>query len=129
MLCIANEQARRYIRSLGHKVKNMSTYLCQCSTLSLLKPGLPLESIFPTVPPVALDLMRRMLAFNPQKRLSIEQALAHPYFESLHDETVEVRCKCTGSIDCNKSVRVQAQVDRSHPLTCAAAYGTREIQL
>ena len=29
----------------------------------------------------ALDLLSRMLTFNPNRRLSIEECLAHPYFE------------------------------------------------
>ena len=30
---------------------------------------------------MALDLLGRMLTFNPNRRLTIEECLAHPYFE------------------------------------------------
>jgi len=33
----------------------------------------------------ALDLLENMLRFNPQKRYSAEECLAHKYFEGLHD--------------------------------------------
>lgn len=34
---------------------------------------------------LALDLIDKCLEFNPSARISVEQALAHPYFEGLHD--------------------------------------------
>lgn len=38
----------------------------------------------------ALDLLGRMLTFNPIKRISVEEALAHPYLEQYYDPTDEV---------------------------------------
>ena len=37
----------------------------------------------------AVDLLSKMLTFDPQKRISINDALAHPYFKDLHDEQDE----------------------------------------
>ncbi|XP_062266184.1 mitogen-activated protein kinase 15 isoform X2 [Platichthys flesus] len=46
----------------------------------LLKPQVSLEDLLkPSVPPDALDLLRGLLVFNPDKRLTAEQALQHPY--------------------------------------------------
>ena len=44
-----------------------------------------------TEPPCsALDLLDKMLTFNPHKRISVEQALAHPYLEQYYDPEDEV---------------------------------------
>lgn len=32
----------------------------------------------------AIDLVKQMLTFDPNKRITIEQALAHPYMNNLH---------------------------------------------
>ena len=47
------------------------------------------SSLFPNSNPVALDLLGKMLMFNPKKRYTVEQCLAHPYFEGLHNPEEE----------------------------------------
>ncbi|KAM9165506.1 mitogen-activated protein kinase 15 isoform 1-T1 [Pangshura tecta] len=42
-----------------------------------------IEEILPSsTPPHALDLLKRLLVFNPDKRLTAEEALQHPYVKS-----------------------------------------------
>lgn len=36
--------------------------------------------------PLALDLLDRCLTFNPQKRITAEEAMRHPYFQELFEE-------------------------------------------
>ncbi|XP_053303225.1 mitogen-activated protein kinase 15 isoform X2 [Pleuronectes platessa] len=56
----------------------------------LLKPQVSLEDLLkPSVPPDALDLLRGLLVFNPDKRLTAEQALQHPYVARFHNPTKE----------------------------------------
>ncbi|KAL4422087.1 hypothetical protein ABPG77_001555 [Micractinium sp. CCAP 211/92] len=59
---------------------------------SMRAPATPrLEATFPSASPEALDLLRRLLHFNPDKRISPEEALRHPYcaqFHNPHDEPV-----------------------------------------
>jgi serine/threonine protein kinase len=47
--------------------------------------GISFSKIFPQAKPFAIDLLEKMLVFDPTKRISVEEALAHPYLESLHD--------------------------------------------
>lgn len=45
---------------------------------------------FFSVSMLALDLLDKMLTFNPHKRIEVEEALAHPYLEQYYDPTDEV---------------------------------------
>nr|GME19792.1 mitogen-activated protein kinase homolog MMK1 [Ipomoea batatas] len=71
---IQNENARRYIRQLP------------------LRPRQQLANVFPHVHPLAIDLVDKMLTFNPSKRITVEEALAHPYLAQLHDKSDEPIC-------------------------------------
>jgi mitogen-activated protein kinase 1/3/mitogen-activated protein kinase 6 len=42
------------------------------------------EVTFNNANPLAVDLLKKLLVFNPGKRFSAEQALAHPYMASMH---------------------------------------------
>ncbi|KAM6411152.1 mitogen-activated protein kinase 15 isoform 2-T3 [Pluvialis apricaria] len=43
------------------------------------------EEILPSSTPLpALDLLKKLLVFNPDKRLTVEEALQHPYVERFH---------------------------------------------
>jgi len=38
---------------------------------------------------MAIDLMEKMLEFDPRKRINVEDALKHPWLAQLHDEAAE----------------------------------------
>ncbi|XP_059171934.1 mitogen-activated protein kinase 1-like isoform X1 [Physella acuta] len=69
--CIINDKARGYIQSLPYK------------------PKVPWQKLFPNADVKALDLLEKMLTFNPNKRITVEQALAHPYLEQYYDPADE----------------------------------------
>ncbi|EQK99570.1 hypothetical protein G6O67_001365 [Ophiocordyceps sinensis] len=64
---IKSRRAREYIRSLPFKKK------------------VPFRTLFPKTSDLALDLLEKLLAFNPVKRITVEEALKHPYLEPYHD--------------------------------------------
>lgn len=70
--CIINEKARSYLQSLPYK------------------PKVPWHKLYSDADPKALDLLDKMLTFNPHKRIVVEDALAHPYLEQYYDPADEV---------------------------------------
>lgn len=48
-----------------------------------------LQDIYKFADPDVVDLMSKMLVFNPNKRITIEDALNHPYFKDIHDNLEE----------------------------------------
>lgn len=52
----------------------------------------------------ALDLLKRMLAFNPSERITVEEALAHPFLVNLHDITDEPNCHVSFNFGNNKFI-------------------------
>ena len=71
---IGSDKARRYIRSLPFKAR------------------IPFEKIYPNASPSAIDLLSKMLTFDPANRIKTEDALSHPYLAALHDPTDEPTC-------------------------------------
>jgi serine/threonine protein kinase len=69
-----NSQAQDYIRSLP------------------IKKGVPFKESFPHASALAIDLLVKMLTFDPAVRISCEQALEHPYLAVWHDPTDEPVC-------------------------------------
>ena len=50
---------------------------------------------FPDANPLAVDLLSQMLKFNPAERISVVQALAHPYLAQLQNPVRTVAVSCT----------------------------------
>ncbi|EEH36530.2 mitogen-activated protein kinase MKC1 [Paracoccidioides lutzii Pb01] len=74
---IGSPRAQEYVRNLPfmHKI--------------------PFQRLFPSANPDALDLLDRMLAFDPSSRISVEEALEHRYLHIWHDATDEPSCPTT----------------------------------
>lgn len=71
---VASPRAQQYIKSLPYK------------------PRIPFEQLYPDANPLALDLLRRLLAFDPAERITCDEALRHPYLAVWHDPADEPVC-------------------------------------
>jgi mitogen-activated protein kinase 7 len=58
-------------------------------------PKITFQRLFPQANPDALDLLDRMLAFDPSSRISVEEALEHRYLHIWHDASDEPACPKT----------------------------------
>jgi len=52
-----------------------------------------LQEMYPHASEEALDLLRQLLAFNPDKRITADEALEHPYVAQFHNADEEIGCK------------------------------------
>jgi hypothetical protein len=43
-----------------------------------------LQAKLPAIDPAGLDLLKRMIQYQPQLRISAKEALSHPYFHEIH---------------------------------------------
>jgi len=74
---IGSPRAQEYVRGLPYMPKKNFAQL------------------FPSANPQALDLLDKMLAFDPSSRISVEEALEHPYLSIWHDASDEPTCPTT----------------------------------
>lgn len=50
------------------------------------------HQMFPGASEDAIDLLKKLLCFNPKNRLTVEQALEHPYVKDFHCLEEEIAC-------------------------------------
>ncbi|ETN97272.1 hypothetical protein RFI_40261 [Reticulomyxa filosa] len=55
-----------------------------------LKPRIDFSRKFPASPPEAIDLLDRLLEFDFEKRITVDDALAHPFLKPVRDVQAEV---------------------------------------
>jgi serine/threonine protein kinase len=71
---VASERAQAYVRSLPIRKK------------------VSFKKLIPRADPQAIDLLEKMLSFDSTTRISVSQALAHPWLAAYHDVNDEPAC-------------------------------------
>ena len=105
-------QLRLIIDVLGTPTESDLSFIKSARALAFVKkqsgkPKIPFSTMFKGANPLALDLLEKMLMFNPNKRITVDQALEHPYMESLHAPEDEVVRACAWC-GCVEAPRPQA---------------------
>ncbi len=57
------------------------------------RPRVDFATRYPAAGTRALDLLNRMLVFNPEKRISVDECLAHPYLAGVRNQSAETVAK------------------------------------
>ncbi|KAL1569110.1 Mitogen-activated protein kinase 2 [Salvia divinorum] len=78
---LRSESARRYLSQLP------------------LFPKQHFPAVFPNMSPLALDLLEKMLVFDPDQRITVDEALCHPYLSVFHEINAEPVCSMPFSCD------------------------------
>ena len=63
------------------------------------KTGKDFNELFRSANPEAIDLLKKMLIFDPAQRITIKQALEHPYMAALHMEEDELEGEPVSNYD------------------------------
>ncbi|EFI27394.1 CMGC/MAPK protein kinase [Coprinopsis cinerea okayama7 len=71
---IGSDKAQAYVRSLP------------------FRRTVPFRRVLPGSDPLALDLMAKMLSFDPSTRVTVLESLEHPWLAAYHDESDEPEC-------------------------------------
>ncbi|UIZ29666.1 hypothetical protein KXD40_003184 [Peronospora effusa] len=92
-----SDQLHMIIRVLGSPTEEEMAFVPhEAAKRAILQHGFypkrPLMEFFPDANPLAVDLLSQMLKFNPAERISVVQALAHPYLAQLQNPTDEPVC-------------------------------------
>ena len=89
------KQVQRIIALLGLPPQHLIDQIKDVSVRNFLYDAyqktkkVPFETLLPGIEKDALDLLRKLLCYDPSERLSAEQALEHPFFKELHQRENE----------------------------------------
>jgi mitogen-activated protein kinase 15 len=115
-------QLDRIIEVTGKPSKEDIESINSPFALTILE-GLPdvipvsLQTIFQNTDESALDLLSKFLQFNPEKRITAQQALEHPFLEQFHNPEEEISCPKIIQVPINDNQKLTVEVYRNELYT------------
>ncbi len=110
------QQIELIVKQLGRPTAEDLKFITNENALAFIKnteaaKGKSFSDIYPNANPLAIDLMSKMLQFNPNKRISVQDALDHKYFEGLRVKDTEVVCDKTFDDEAQKLESIELTED------------------
>ena len=89
------DQIKKITDILGSPNENDMSYISDQQAIKFItelpkKKKISFKEIYPNGNPLAIDLLEKMLCFNPKIRINTEQCLNHPYFKEIRDKNLEI---------------------------------------
>ncbi|CDW51969.1 Pkinase domain containing protein [Trichuris trichiura] len=111
-------QIERIIKTVPRPSKSdidsiKSKYASSVLEKMLCLPPVRLDQLVPNAPYFALDLMKHLLLFNPNSRLSIERALQHPYVRLFYNSREQLTMNKEISLPLDDGVQLSISVYRN----------------
>lgn len=93
--CAENDQLNMIFNVLGTPKEDDLTFITDPKARAYVasfptKPPQNLLDFFPGCGPQELDILAKMLNFNPMNRILLDQLVMHPYFDSVRDPSKEI---------------------------------------
>lgn len=110
-------QVELFVRLLGRpneseikamKISNNNSLMNRCEG----KKKKYISELFKNCEEEAVDLIRKLLVYDPQKRISVEEALQHPFFSQFHNPKEEIVCPKEIVIPINDNEKLSLKVYR-----------------
>ncbi|KAI9460640.1 CMGC/MAPK/ERK protein kinase [Russula earlei] len=94
-----------------------------------IRPHVPFAQMFPHVNPLALDLLTKMLNFDPAKCIACEQVLERPYLTIWHDPMDEAICPAKFDLFFEEEDLIKVNLFRSEVHTAACSNQNRQLMI
>ncbi|KAJ9518933.1 hypothetical protein QJQ45_026224 [Haematococcus lacustris] len=109
------DQLKQIIKMLGAPSDEDLTFISSVKARAYIKALPASERVnfakkFPEADPLAIDLMEKMLEFDPRKRIDVCAALKHPWLAQLHDELAETSAPRSFEFDFEEAQLTEAAV-------------------
>ncbi|KAL3308149.1 Mitogen-activated protein kinase 13, partial [Cichlidogyrus casuarinus] len=88
------DQLKKTLRIIGYPDEELMNKIESQSARDFLQnldkvPNEPLERVVPTAPPAALNMMKKLLVLDPDRRYTAERGLEDPFVAFYHDPREE----------------------------------------